>query len=543
MNNKKYLSLLLVFILCLTFVTGCNENKVSNAKDEKEVEAKVEEKKEQDVEEKNGIKEGGTFVVSMNGEPGTYNPCATADDAAYLINQNIFNKLLKINGKDEVVSDLAESWEYTDDGKTLTFKLHENVKWHDGENFSAEDVKWTFDTIKSESGFASNSLKDVKEINVIDENTIEFKLEEANSGLLGYIAWMGTYIMPKHIYEGTDWLTNEANQSPIGTGPFKFVEHVKGESITIEKNEDFYKDKAHLDKIIFKIIPDVDTAYQAWINGETDEIRGGVPVEEVKKLAGNTEYVLEEKTWPNKSYVLFNMEEGNFAKKEVREAVLYGIDPEEIFVKALKEQGSISEYFIAPSYEWALNEEVKSPKRDIEKAQQLLEEAGYKKDENGYYFETSIDTFPGWDNVVAVLKSNFDEIGIKLNHNSMDDAAYDAKILDDKNFELTVLGGYQGPDISSITSRFSTEGPMNYGLYSSEEMDTALKNGNIATELEDRAVYYKEVQEILRNDLPVVFFADKGSVIPIKSYVKGHPASEAKENSSEAEFSHIWLDK
>ncbi len=537
---KKRISLLLVLVMLMSLFTACGQ-KEAPAKEEPA--AETEEKVEEAEETTDGVKEGGTFLVSIGTEPGTYNPCATPDDAAYIVNQNIFNKLLKINGNDEVVADLAKEWDYSEDGKTLTFHLNEGVKWHDGEAFSADDVKWTFDTIIAEEGFASNSLKDIEEINVVDENTVEFKLAEANSGLLGNIAWMGTYIMPKHIYEGTDWLENEANHNPVGTGPFKFVEHKEGESVTVEKNPEFFGDVPHLDKIVFKIVPDGQTAFQAWKNGETDETRNGVDATELPELEASDEYVVVDKTWPNKSYITFNTKEGKFADPKVREAVLYGIDREEIFTKALKEMGSISEYFICPNYSWALNEDVKHPDRDIEKAQALLEEAGFEKDADGYYFETSIDTFPGWDDVVTVLISNFEEFGIKVSHNSMDDAAYDEKVLDKQEFEMTVLGGYQGPDISAMGIRFNSEGPMNYGLYNNPEMDEELRKGNEATSLEDRAVHYKRVQEILREDLPAVFFSDKGAKIPIKAYVKGHPANEGKEKCSEAEFTYVWLDK
>ncbi len=488
--------------------------------------------------------EGGTFVASIGREPETYNPNAAANDAAYIVIQNVFNKLLKINGNNEVVSDLAESYEYTDDGKTLTFSLYENVLWHDGEPFSAEDVKWTFDQIIEEQGFASSAFSIIEEINVIDDNTVELKLSESDAGLLGHIAWQGTYIMPKHIYDGTDWLTNDANQHPIGTGPFKFVEHNPGESVLIERNEDFFGQVPYLDEIIFTIIPDGDVAYQAWLNGETDENRNGAPADEHEFLAASDEYVLTPMSWPNKSYVFFNMQDGTFTDPLLREAVLYGIDAEEIFVKSLREQGSVSTYFIPPQYEWAVNEDVTHPERDVEKARELIEEAGYELDEEGYYFETSVDTYPGWEDVVPVLISNFEEIGIKLEHNSMDDGTYDQKVLEQQDFEISLLGGYIGPDVSAMATRFGTDQPMNYGLYSSEEMDTELELGRTEVEPEVRAEHYYRVQEILREDLPAVFFWDRGSQMATKAYVKGHPAADeaAKELTSEAEFTYVWLD-
>lgn len=536
MRKMKKLSLLLVFVLCFSMLSGCGKSE-SDAKSGDDTTTKKEEVKKEP-------KKGGTFVASIEREPQGYNPDAKADDGAYIVIQNVFNKLVKINGKDQVVPDLAKSWDFSKDGKSITFHLQENVKWHDGKEFTSEDVKWTFDKIIKDKGFASESISDIEEVVCPDKNTVEMKLKNANSGLLGYLAWFGTYIMPKHIYDGTDWLTNEANSKPIGTGPFKFVEHKKGQSVTIERNDDFWGDKPYVDKVVFKIIPDENTAYQAWINGETDETRNGVPSNELSKYENNKDYVIYNKLWPNKTYIDFNVKKGKFADKKVREAVAYGVNREEVFTKAVKGIGQKADYFISPLYDWALDKDVKLPERDVNKAKSLLEEAGYKADANGIYFTATIDTYPGFEEVVEVLKSNFKEFGIDLKVNAMDDAAYDEKVLNAQNFELTMLGGYQGPDISAIASRFGSKGPMNYGMYNNPKMDELLKKGETLSSKDERAAVYKEVQKILSEDLPAVFLTEKGAKLVVKSYVKGHPASdEVVDKTSEAEFTYLWLDK
>ena len=284
--KKRILALLLTLAMSLGILAGCGKE----AKTEEQTGQKEEGGSQ--AEASDGIKEGGTFVVSVEREPQTYNPDAKSDDGNLVVVHNVFNKLVKINGYDQVVPDLAESWEFTPDGTSVTFKLHENVKWHDGDPFSSEDVKWTFDQIIELEGFAASSLSDIEQISCPDENTVTMQLKGPNSGIISYLAWNGTFIMPKHIYEGTDWLENEANQNPIGTGPFKFVEHKAGQTITLEKNEEFFGDKPHLDKIVISIIPVQNTAYQAWLNGEVDELRNGVPANEMDKYENNPDYVV-----------------------------------------------------------------------------------------------------------------------------------------------------------------------------------------------------------------------------------------------------------
>ncbi|SHH77936.1 ABC transporter substrate-binding protein [Sporanaerobacter acetigenes] len=531
--KMRKLSLFLVIVLCCGLFAGCGNNAKNNENG----------KVETNSEKSDGPKDGGVYVVSIAGDPQGFNPCAQPDDNAYGVFQNVFNRLVKLNGHDEMVSDLAKEWEYSEDGKTLTFHLNENIKWHDGEDFSSEDVKWTFDQIIQEKGFASGFLSDVEEIVCPDKNTVEFKLKNPNAGLLGYIGWYGTFIMPKHIYEGTDWLQNEANQKPIGTGPFKFVEHKKGVNVTLERNDDYWGEKPHLDKVIFSIIPDQSTAFQAYLNGETDENLNGIPYSEANRFDDDPNYVVEELLWMNRTYLTFNFKEGKFADQKVRQAVAYGVDRDEIFSKALKGMGQKAEYFVSPLFDWALNEDVKLPERDIEKAKSLLEEAGYKQDANGMYFSTTLDTFPGFEDVVEVVQANLKEIGIDVKVNQMEMAAWDEKVFGNKDFEITLLAGYQGPDISAISNRVGANGATNIAGYNNPKVEELLAEGLVLTSQEERAPMYKELQEILAEDLPLVPLNENGAKKPIKSYIKGHPATEASDKASESEYTYVWLDK
>lgn len=508
--------------------------------EETDTEETTEESKTAESDDAEPVK-GGSYIVATTGEPTDYNPDAMVSSGNYRISQNIFNRLVKINGHDEVVPDIAESWEFNGDGSVVTFKLHE-AKWHDGEEFTAEDVKWTFDNILEQEGFAANSLDSIKEINVVNDRTVEFVLDGPNAGILGAMAWQGTFIMPKHLYEGSDWLENEANQNPVGTGPFKFVEQVAGDRVVIERNDDYFGNVPYLDEVIFKVMPDSASAYQAWLAGEIDD-GPSVPQEEREQFENNPEYNKILHDWPNKSYFCFNMKDGIFADPLLRQAVLYGIDLDDIFERGYKSVGEQQKYFIPWQYDWAINEDVTSPNRDVEKARALIEEAGYEADEDGIYFDVTIDTFPGWDSMMPIFQKQFEEFGIRLNHNSMDDPTYDQKVLVDQDFDLTVLGGYIGPDISALGTRLGTDGFMNYGLYSSEEMDALLKEGEETIDLEKRAEVYKKIQDLQEKDLPLVYFRDMFAEEYVKSYIHNHPSyDDMRDICSEHEYTNIWLE-
>lgn len=521
---KKISMFLVIVMVCGLLFTGCGNKKgtTSGAKEPKA---------------------GGTYVVSIGGDPQSFNPCANPDDNAYGILQNVFNRLVKLTGDNDISPDLAKEWKYSEDGKTLTFHLNENIKWHDGQEFSSEDVKWTFDKIIKDKGFASAFFSDIEEITCPDKNTVELKLKAPNAGLLGYIAWYGTFIMPKHIYDGTDWLTNEANQKPIGTGAFKFVEHKKGVSVTLERNDDFWGGKPYLDKVIYSIIPDQSTAFQSYINGETDDNNNGIPYSEANRFDNDKNYVVKQQLWINRTYVTFNLKKGKFADLKVRQAVAYGIDRDEIFNKALKGMGKKAEYFISPLFDWALNNDAKLPERDINKAKALLEEAGYKADANGVYFTATLDTFPGFEDVVAVVKSNLKDIGIDVKINQLEMAAYLEKVFNSKDFEITVIAGYQGPDISAISNRIGVNGATNLAQFNNSRVEELLTQGLKLTTNEDRAPIYKEIQKILSEELPLIPLNENGGKTPIKAYIKGHPGTESADKASEGEYTYVWLDK
>lgn len=494
--------------------------------------------------QENTVKEGGTFVVSIVKAPETFNPDAKVNDLAKPVLHNVFNQLVKINGNDQVVPDIAKSWDFSEDGKTITFHLQENVKWHDGADFSSSDVKWTFDEIMDKEGLASGTLANVTEITCPDKDTVVFHLAEADVTIISALAWNGTFIMPEHIYKDTDWLTNPANDAPIGTGPFKFVEYKDNQTITLVRNDDYWGEKAHLDKVIFTVNEDDNTAYQAWLNGEIDDMDNSVPSNELEKLMNDSNYNVYTKMWPNRQYICFNTKEGPFSDVKVRQAIVRGLDRDAIFEKGFKGIGMKAEYFISPLYDWALDTSVTIPEYDLELANQMLDEAGFPKDSSGIRFETTIDTFGGYDEPLAVIQSNFKDMGIDLKINTMDDPAYDEKVWFGHNFDLTILGGYQGPDISAMFQRFMTGAGINLGEYSNPELDALFEKGAITSDMTERAEIYKEVQKILSEDMPCAFLAEKGALIPVKSYVMGHPRSpEFVDTCAGYDYSHVWLNK
>lgn len=532
-KTKKWMSLLLASVFILTTFTACGKGGGA------------------DGEEGNGKssgepKKGGTIVVGIPQDPQSFNPNAKADDVLFDIGQNIFSRLIKLNNKQELVPDLAEDYEVSPDGLEITFHLRKGVKWHDGEDCTSRDVKWTFDQIINEDGQIKSNLSSVESIEAPDDYTVIFHLTQNDSDLLSYLGWYGCLIMPAHLYEGTDWLDNPANKKPIGTGPFKFVEYKSGVSVTLERNDDYFGQVPYLDKIIYSVIPDSNTALQAFQNGELDILGINPPLSETANLQANENYIVGLNQWPARYQVAFNVKEGKFADPKLRQAVALGVDKDAVIEKALKGAGQRCDTAMVSLYEWALNTEDLYPERDVEKARKLIEEAGYTKDKDGMYFSVELEAWNEipYSDIGTVIQDNLREIGIDARLNITEMAAWTDKVWVNHDYEIAILGGFQGPDAGGLSLRFASDGSMNIYEYANEELDQLLAEGRTKVTHEDRKEPYLRAQQILIEDLPMVPLSEMMLVTPYYSYVKGHPLSdEAIDKAGYKEYTYIWLDK
>ena len=212
------------------------------------------------------LAEEETTLVYGSGDYTRINP---AMDEHGEINILIFNGLTAHDGENQVVPGLAESWDFDDETNTYTFHMAEDAKWQDGEPVTAEDVKFTIEAIMNPENGSENApnYEDVEEINVIDDHTVAFKLEDKNVAFLDY---MTMAVLPKHLLEGEDMQTSDFFRNPVGTGPYKIESWDEGQAITLVKNEDYFKGEPSIDKIVFKIVPDDNAKALQLKSGELD---------------------------------------------------------------------------------------------------------------------------------------------------------------------------------------------------------------------------------------------------------------------------------
>lgn len=487
---KKFLSLFLVLLLTLSLLPG-----IVMAEEDKR-------------EEPEDLKKGGVLIIRESGDPRSWLPSGAADDNAYAIFQNLFNRLTKLDSSKSPVPDAAKSWDVSDDALTITFHLKEGMKWHDGEDLDAEDVKYTFDYIKEhDTCYFSSSMSIVDEIEVVDPLTVVFHMNEADVSFVARIGWYATFIVPEHIYNnGEAWEDNEAaTDKPVGSGPFMFEEHKQGESTTLVANPDYHDGAPYLDKLIFSIIPDDTTAIQAMLNGEVDTI-SMIPDEFLEQVQADENFRVDRNIYPSPWRFIFNLKSEKVEDLAIRQAIAHCVDRNDISEKVTS--GVMPPEFSAyPSVvEWVANTEDIYPDVDIEKARKILEDAGYEADKDGYYVRgLTLDAFEGkLTDMAKLVIANCEKAGIEIELIVSEFNAWAEKVVPDGDWIIEAQGGFMGPDPAALASRYGTGSTGNYASYENEEFDELCALGAAEGDQEKRAELYRKAQALLIRDLPAI---------------------------------------
>lgn len=456
---------------------------------------------------------GGTLVVATKLEPTFYQTNYQWDGGVVYISHNILSKLCAWDEDTKTIyPDLAETWDIADDLMTYTFHLREGVKWHDGEAFTAKDVKWTFESILEygDQAYTYSYVKMIDSIETPDDYTVVFHMAYPCGTFVESVGdYQGPDILPAHIYEGTDPYTNPANQSPIGTGPFKFVEAKLGSYCKLEANPDYYGDGPYLDGVIYNFIPDETTAMTAMEAGEAGWMTATPSFAESDRLASVDGMVVETQKTNIVQWTQFNMSEDAarpyISDVRVREAICWAIDNQSIADILHLGYVKPSDNWYTSTVEWAVNRDVVYPGYDVDKANQILDDAGYERGADGYRFELTYRCFStsifGTTDIPTLVAQNLDAIGIKLNVEKYEWAVRAEYLDNNLEWDMCSAGGSRGPDPSSFANVWNTSSSNKSRYYNDEVMNLFDEGSKYATH-EERAPYYKEIQKYFSEDIP-----------------------------------------
>lgn len=458
---------------------------------------------------------GGTLVVAATNDPGQFNPGITTASGTHTVTGNIYSGLLFLDDKLTPQPDLAESWTVSPDGKVYTFKLRQGASWHDGQPFSSADVKFTFQEVLLKFHARTKAgLENVLEaIDTPDPSTVVLRFKQSYGPLLARLDVVEAPILARHVYEGSDIQNNPANQKPIGTGPFKFAEYVKGDRVRLVKNERFFKPGLpYLDEVVFKIIPDANTASLAFEKGEVDFLPSvpGPAMARLQALPGIT----VAGTWggPGGSYcedtLIFNLRKPPFDKPEVRQAFAHAIDQQQLLEQVKFNQGRVAISPISSTMTWAHTPNVTKYPRDLAKANGLLDQAGFARPGGGMRFKVSFPHATSFARHGEVMRQNLAEVGVDLTLQPMEVNAANDAVFVKQEFDLGIASYCNGPDPEIGVTRVYVSSNIkpipfaNGAAYSNPRVDELFARAASVVGRQERAKAYAEIQEILTREVP-----------------------------------------
>ncbi len=526
MKAKRFIAMLLSLVMCFALMAGCGGNNTSgNNTGGNNTSGNNTSGNNSGTSDDSSSTGPDSLVVRINGDPKSFNPTLISDDNLYKAAQNMYHRLTCLDASKQVIPDAAESWDVSDDALTITFHLKDGIKWWDGEALDAEDVKYTFDYVKEHpETYFSSSMDIVDSIEIVDPLTVVFHMNTADVSFVARLGWYGTFILPEHVFNnGQSWADNPASTTPMGSGPYKFESYTQGSNITLVANEDYVDGAPKIKKLIFSIIPDDATAMQALLNGEVDWIET-VPTAYVDQLLNDDNFRMVLDEYPSPYRIIFNVNADIVSDPAVRQAIALCINREEISEKVY---GGIMppEYSAYPSVvSWCANTTDTYPKQDIEAAKQVLEDAGYTQDENGYYV-TGItwDVFEGMQDMANLIIASCKEAGIGIEMILSEYNAWSDKVGQQRNFMMESQGGFMGPDPAALATRFGSGSNSNYAGWSNEEFDRLCAEAAATGDTEKRAELYREAQKLIVEELPGINVVGYASYTVMTGNLKDMP--------------------
>jgi peptide/nickel transport system substrate-binding protein len=477
---------------------------------------------------------GGTLVVAISADPGHLNPAITTSGATHAAAELLYNGLLGRDERGEPVPDLAESWTIEQSGAVYRFRLRDGVSWHDGTRFTAGDVKFTFDEVllKFHARTKASMGGVLASIEAPDDRTVVFRFKHPYAPLLQQLDATEAPIVARHVYQGSDPQANPANASPVGTGPFKFVAYRKGAEIRLARNPSYFRRGVpYFGELVMRVIPDDGTQVLALENGEVDYL-WGVPGPQQSRLQADNRFRMAQTSYhPGGSNCImtmsFNLDRPVLKDLRVRRAIALALDRDAFLRQILFGEGKAATAPISSEIPWAHASGLAMPAFDRVEAQRLLDAAGWKKERQGTRTargvagvidgtRLAIDFlhFPTFAKYGELIRQYLGAVGIELIQRPLEPAVFAPTVFKDRAFDTNVISYCNGPDPEIGVRRMyhsSQIGPApftNAAGYRNDRVDALFDQGARTVEREKRTPIYRQIQEIVVQDLPYVWLVE-----------------------------------
>jgi peptide/nickel transport system substrate-binding protein len=455
------------------------------------------------------------IIGALEEDPPVINPPMTSIISSFGAGCAVYEALTWVDQHGSIHPELAERWEISPDGKTYTFYLRKNVLWHDGTPFTSADVKFSLENVTAKlHPWGRGAFKTLDRVDADDPHIAVVQLKTPSPAIMNAVS----AILPKHLWEGTDFVKNPLNKKPIGTGPFKFVEYIQGDRIRYSRNEKYYiPGEPAFDELVMRIIPDAAARVAAFEKGEVDMLyNNSLPFTEIGRI----------KTFPNVEFKassvsgsaflgIINMKSKPYDDVRVRHALAHAID--RAFIRdnvLLPEFADIQVGPLPPSMGLA-NKSLKDYAYDAKRANQILDEAGYTRKADGPRFEFRL-LWAAHDiritKMADVIRQNLGDVGISVSLQPLERAALNQKGYIGEQFDMIIDSYAQGPDPDIGTERLYVTSNIhdppqiftNNSSYSDPQVDQLFSEQRLQTDPAKRKEIYDKIQAMVWDAVPVL---------------------------------------
>ena len=497
---------------------------------------------------------GGTLIVHVNSEQGILNPALRASTGVYNITGKMLEPLIDLT-YDGYVGVLATDWSSSEDGKAITFKLRDGVRWHDGVAFTCDDVAFSaMEFWKPLLNYSSTLQANLESVDCPDPLTAVFNYAQPMplDLLVAAMPDLG-HPVPKHLLEGTDYQTTPYNQAPVGTGPFKFQEYERGQYIIAVRNDDYWRgaEYPYLDRVIWRFITDKSAGAVALEAGEVQESGfNNISMADLERLGADPRFDYGTKGFENnvaQSTVEFNLRNPILADLRVRQAIFHALDRDFAIQTIMRGHGAPAFGPIPATAGANFTDDVPTYDYDVEKAKALLDEAGYPPGANGIRFTLRHRPAP-WGEYTQLWSEYYaqalKEVGIQVDLLTNDAPGFLNGVYRDHDFD-TANGWHQfraDPAVSTTVwlrsgAPVGTAWSNQFG-YQSDEMDRLIDAAAVELDPAKRADLYHQIQRLAATDLPVIFALEHPFVGITSTQVQNHHNTPRWNSSS---WYDTWL--
>jgi peptide/nickel transport system substrate-binding protein len=504
MLERRFRMITLISILSaiLLVFAGCSQtSETTDSKKESKGETSIENEKKE-------------LNIGLNADPPSLDPYASSALVDRMVHNSIYDKLFDLNEKGEIVPMLVDSYDVSEDGTSYTFTLKEGVKFHDGTDFNAEAVKFNFERNTSENSKRRGELKFVDSITVEDALTVKITLKEPFAPFISILTdRSGMMVSPAGVEKYGD---DDFRNNPVGTGPYVFEEHKKGDHITLKKNENYWNGEVKIDELNFRVFSNGTAAVQNLRSGQLDII-DGVPVKEIPTVEKDDKLSVIAEAGMGYQGFYMNTTKEPFTNKYLRQAVDRAIDREAVVNVLFDGYGLPANSPFAPG-NLAYGDSDKVSKPDEVEIKKLLEKGG---NPDGFTFTMQIGTSPANEQFGAVLQSMLGKHNInveleKVEFGTMLDNG------DTGNFQALQLGWSGRPDPDQSFYDFVvTDMPNNDSRISNEELDKVATEARTELDTAKRKQLYDRAMEIMHDEAGYAYIYHSYVIFGMSKDIKG----------------------